>query len=501
MDALGHTFTSYEITLVIFVITVSCWLLLKAHKKPVSPGLSTKNVRPLGALEVFFEEAHKGGGPFICCTVVRLESSTSLAIDLVRKTLVNLAKIHPFLRAKIESIGPNQTKCFVVSDETVVPLQLLSTTSSSEVFPIMEQEMHKDFGNNNLLWRVFCFKESYNVKRDIYENAIVFATHHAITDGISAITLAGQFAAKLNKLAHGQSIDSIESYDLPDEVLTLLDDEIAWAWWQKALLLPQAMALLFSAFQLFVKIRPMKNIFVDTFPEKKASKDSGSSIVYEEMSEHETKTLIAACKANNCTVQGAVSAAWHLATRKMILESKIQKSDPVFQWYCPVSVRKFCKPLIPSHYLGCYVSSVIDSCKITQIHNIEEYWKLAQRCSQVIRDQISRKQHLRLLRVYDFLDLVKFVPEFKLLTRDAAVHGLTNMGCFDWSKDDDVFKTVQCFLATGNHHYGMVFHNHFSTINGKFNVATTYCKSVVNELRAKQLQEQAFQMLKNNGIL
>ncbi len=93
------------------------------------------------------------------------------------------------------------------------------------------------------------------------------------------------------------------------------------------------------------------------------------------------------------------------------------------------------------------------------------------------------------------------MPDFKLVTRDAAVHGLTNMGRFDWRKDEDVFKTVQCFLATGNHHYGMIFQNHISTINGRFNVATTYCDSVVKESTAKQLQKLAFNTLKTNNVL
>ena len=359
--------SAVEIAALVAVISALCLLLktLWSRSSVQSRRNSvTTNERPLGALEMFFEEAHQNGGPFICCTVVRLQSSVSLSQDVVRQTLVILAKKHPLLRAKIIS-RDNAGKCFVVNNEPepFIPLKILSTVSSNQYLQTMEEEMHKDFGNN-LLWRVIWLKENHDLDRNLYENSIVFVTHHALTDGISAITLAGQFSTNLNKVATGSAlnIDNIPSYPLTQDVFTLIADDIAWPWWQKALLFPQALALLFKAFQLFVKMKPMKNIFLESFPEGSSNGFGSSRIVYEEMTEEETKRLIVACKTNNCTVQGAVAAAWHLATRKLLLlsEAKVQNPTPVFQWYCPVSVRKFCKPIVPDGYLGCYISSVID---------------------------------------------------------------------------------------------------------------------------------------------
>ena len=116
----------------------------------------------------------------------------------------------------------------------------------------------------------------------------------------------------------------------------------------------------------------------------------------------------------------------------------------------------------------CYVSSVIDKFKVPRVGTYEEFWELSGQCNRVIHNQIERRRHLGLLRVYAFLDLVKFVPEYKLSSRDPTVHGLTNMGNFNWRDKHDGFKTVQCLLVMGNHHCGTIIQNHISTINGCF---------------------------------
>nr|UPI41560.1 AT1 [Erythropodium caribaeorum] len=500
-----------QTAITVAVVLIVRYILVQIYSSSIKLNLRTvsENERDLGALEIFFEETHKNGGPFICCTLIRLQSAISLSYDVVYKTLMVLAKKHPLLRARIleRESGEKYRKCFVVNNtnEPVIPLQKHKQFDADEYLEALEQELHTGFEDRGLVWRVVYLKEKQNVSENSFENSLIFVTHHGITDGISAISLAEQFCRGINitAKANQEIFDDTESYAMTADLLELIKDEIAWSWWQRLLLIPQTMALFFKVFQVCVRIKPVKNIFLDSFPTV-AKEDYGrrgkTRIVYKEMDEIETRKLMKACKANNCTVQGAVAVAWHLATRRLMATTDSQLQDPCFQWYCPVSVRKYCKPVVPPDYVGCFVSSVIDQIKMPSIETAEEFWAMAQRCTRVLHKQISQRKHLHLLRVYDLVDLVKFVPEFKLLTRDPTVHGLTNMGCFYWRSESDLFKTKQCFLATGNHHYGMIFHNHISTINGRFNVATSYFDTVVNGSIAKQLVELAFDALQNAGV-
>ena len=75
------------------------------------------------------------------------------------------------------------------------------------------------------------------------------------------------------------------------------------------------------------------------------------------LTKEQTMALVSCCKANGCTVHGAITAATHLAMKQIIdLEQTERKLPLLFDSNYTVDIRKQCKPQVGREEFGLYAS-------------------------------------------------------------------------------------------------------------------------------------------------
>ena len=90
--------------------------------------------------------------------------------------------------------------------------------------------------------------------------------------------------------------------------------------------------------------------------------------------------LVSCCKANGCTVHGAITAATHLAMKQIIdLEQTERKLPLLFDSNYTVDIRKQCKPQVGREEFGLYAS--FDTLQL-KVAGTEEFWDFSRTCTE-----------------------------------------------------------------------------------------------------------------------
>ncbi|CAB4036458.1 Hypothetical predicted protein [Paramuricea clavata] len=108
--------------------------------------------------------------------------------------------------------------------------------------------------------------------------------------------------------------------------------------------------------------------------------------------ESETKNIIQACKANNCTVTGAITAAAHLAFCEPIQDDKSKnlKLGSLFA----INGRRFCDTKPHDDYLGYFVYDMQEFYMKYVAGSGVEFWKLAQETTQRIKEFVRKEAYV-----------------------------------------------------------------------------------------------------------
>ena len=228
----------------------------------------------------------------------------------VYDALVLLSKRQPMLRAVIATMA-NGDRYFEIKEINEVITMLDITTSdvkASDWQSVWFEYTAKPRGNG-LLWRVVILQEEFMQDTKDYANTLMFNFNHACIDGVCSVKFCEQFLNYMNELANGTSS--------ADEEICSLD---LLPYYHEIVTRGRIWHSFFNFVHAYCGLRPimkfcivkMLNRFIQKMPNnpyhaKFPRKSEVSTVVPCRLSvkiftEKETKDIIQACKANDCTV-------------------------------------------------------------------------------------------------------------------------------------------------------------------------------------------------------
>ena len=461
--------------------------------------------RPVGPLEKGlingFDKRHI---PMIV-VLLRLKSKIHLDPDMVRKTLVLLAKRYPPLRMRISKESENEKPVTEYFTEMKYPSEInfkveKDFTPDDDLEAVFEREFETPFDLEvGSLWRVTLFDEIHVDRgEDAYENVIVFSFLHVITDGSSIAVMMEQFFRYLTMVYEGQNVQ-VKSMPLRPAIGVLMQHRCTPSLLDRAVFkvsswIPRLRAVL--------KIPSPENVYLVRYPPV-FTRDPGAAdktlVVFRELSLEETLGLTKTCKMVKCSVHGAITAASHIAMAKILRKGSGETSlkSLCLKSSYNINIRKECRPEIESDEFVLCVSSFRNEIRVPP--RVEDFWKFAQDCSRhAQRAYLSGQHHKFLKQCYMRLtagEQQRTIPSEN--QQDLRVFNLSNLGRQEWeAAENGPYRLDKLAASVSLRPSGLVFGFMCATINGKLRFTNTYNKRVVSKEQAVEFLELSLSILK-----
>lgn len=464
-----------------------------------------KLCRPVGHLEKWLllsnEKRHRQSKIIV---LLRLESRVPLDPEMVRQSLILLAKRYPPLRMKIvkksQNGEPVKEYFTEVEDPREVNFHVLKDFSADDLEPVFECEfdipLDMRFG---LLWRATLLNEIHVVEENAYKNAIVFTFHHVITDGHSVVTMLEQLLCYLTLLYEGQEV-LVESMPFRPSTAHLMRHCCIPSVLGKAVF---NLSLWISRFRTLLLDHPKEeNCYLANYPPVSrcdSAAPNKTSLVYREISPEETLSLINTCKMMKCSVHGALTAATHITMAKILQNGNKEKAPnrPLsLTSSCNVDLRKECRPEIKSDEFILCVSSFRTEIQVSPATN--DFWEFAQECTRKVRWAFFTGLHHKFLKPCHMkLPAAEQQGAKPSSNQDPRVFNLSNMGRQDWNKEHEGPYLLAGIVASVTlQPTGPVFALLCATINGTMYWANSYNMRVVTRMQAVEFLDLTLEILK-----
>ncbi|XP_028415632.1 uncharacterized protein LOC114538996 [Dendronephthya gigantea] len=415
----------------------------------VPPNMLSSSHRQLGFFEQLFDIfSMESLGSSNICIAISIKSKVNLVHRHVREALILLVKRQPMLRAVITTMS-NGDKYFIVKeiDEAIAMLDITTLdVKSSDWKDIWYEHTSKQRTSDGLLWRVVILKEEFLTDTKDYANTLVFNFNHSCIDGVSCVKLCQQLLARMNELANGSSYveDQICSLDLLPYFHNIIIRGRIWHSLFNFVLTYSGLQPILNYLMKKMLVRVMKkkplNPYYAQFSRNIETPQDGhiKLPVIKEFSKDETIKFVKACKANYCTVTGAITAAIHLAFCSLLQND--QSKDLVFDYMFAINSRRFCNPKPDEDYLGVFMYNSDYSLKYADNLN-PNFWNLAQQISQNLKDIVRNEAFVPQMTVLDKAlkprELMSHVFDPNYLDK-AMCNYITSFGSFH--VDDDKFE-------------------------------------------------------------
>ena len=500
--------------LVVFCVCITALLLLliilkifnsKASKADFTVHCSDndKLSRRLGMLEQVLLEREKINGWGTVTSVLLLDSAHELNQDHLRKALGLLTKRYPLLRMRIKDIDSGHGACFEeMENPETVDFELLDKITSDDWIEGFEDELNSylfDIGKGPL-WRVRLLKETFSEGK--FRNALVFTFQHVICDALSIFELQ-KFLLKLLTALHGGEEFKVESLPFRPPLESLMPELVQPNILER--LLFSSFFMLQSAKNIFFK---PKNSFLSVYPPVANAEPSvmkKTCLLARSLSEEETKLLITSCKANKCTVHGAITASTHLAIARIMQKEKQDLKTPVsVESSYSISVRKECEPKVNSDDFGAYVSASALSIPIPLISSTDKqgFWELARACTREVHTQVNSGKHRKLLKFYHCIDIPSYCKMSKFEHNQGRRNHICNINNYGSQQtnlaDNSPYKFAGTYFGIQAAKTGHVFGNNLMTVDGRLYWAVEYFPHVTTKTQAEELFELSLEILKHS---
>lgn len=476
------------------------------------------NGRKLCRIESSVDHLHKYGGS-IAAYVLLLKSQIYLNPTMVKNALVYLTKRHEILRMKITRTKTKiqgrkkiakEFKVMENSDFAGFLLKLKATTSD-QWLTVFERELMKQFPEEGPLWRFVMLKEQFSPKEGVYGNAFVFSAHHLICDFESGFNFFCDFLDYLNSSIRDdlskQEFDV--EFPLRPSFSHLLRNCISMS--------PSLIAV--TAAKAFVmkmieKLRPKptyKNPYTSTFPPmitKDPTIQRKTCLIPRSLTKEETIALIKLCKANKCTVYGAVSAATTVAMAKIL--GKEKSTALLITSSFEVDLRKDCDPHIGAEELGHYSTKCCVNVPLPEDATLPlgvsdaSFWLLAQKCDRIFHSALTNNDHLNdmkymiNLNINPLKNLGELARDRQAAGRQPSLFHVSNLGKKNMANSDNI-NFEGFYFALAEHNIGPVFSNNITTVNSTLYWGFTYFTNVTTEAQALEYADFVMNCLKGNS--
>jgi len=458
----------------------------------------SKLSRTLGPAERVLLERERVNHWGTVSSVLLLDSKEELNQDHLMKALSLLPKRFPLLRMRINERGSEA--CFEEMDSSdTVDFEVLDRITADKWEEGFDEEINSALFNTGTgpLWRVRLLRETLVDGK--LRNALVFTFLNVICDALSIFELQKKVLEFLNSLHSGEELE-IGSLPFKPPLESLMSNLIEPSIVER---------LLFSSFftlqrvKLFI-VKP-KNLYHSVYPPVANSDPSirkKTCLLSRFLSEEETRQLIKSCKANKCTVHGAITASTHLAIARILQEKKRDLKSPVtVDSSYTFSARKECEPKVSSEEFGVYVGGSALSIPIPLSDDKVGFWELARACTREVHAQLDSGKHRNILKLYQCVDSSTYckISDYEYNEgRRTQILNITNCGALKTDQSEaSPYKFAGSYFGLQGDKMGHTFGNNILTVDGKLYWAVEYFPHITTKAQAEDFTDLSLQILKD----
>jgi len=454
--------------------------------------------RPLGLTERVLLERERTNRWGTVTSALLLDSAQELNQDHLRKALDLLPKRYPLLRMRITESG--NEACFEeMENPETVDFEQLDKITADNWIEGFEEELNGylfDIGKGPL-WRVRLLKETFD--EGTFINGLVFTFLHVICDALSIFELEKTLLEFLNFLHVGEEFE-VESLPLSPPLES-----------QSHLIHPNTKEkILFSSFFTLQRTKTFfvkpKNLFLSIYPTVAKSDPSvrkKTCLLTRSLSEEETKRLIQSCKANECTVHGAITASTHLAVARILHKKKddLKFPLPVDSSYT-ISLRKDCEPKVSNEEFGAYISAsgLTIPVPLVKPGDKQGFWKFSRACTREVHTQLETGKHRNLSKLYHCVDIQSYckISNYEFNEgRRTQILNITNCGALGTNQGEDShYKFAGSYFGLQGAQTSHTFGNNIMTVDGRLYWAVEYFPHVTSKTQAKDFFDLTLEILR-----
>ena len=473
--------------------------------------IRNQNSRRLDFLETLTEimsHSFDGHGNLSCC--LTLTSKESLSFQHVHDALVLLVKRQPMLRAVVSTNNDGERYFDIRNINDAI--QLFDITKSDEKISDWKDIVYKytsTVHKSSLPWRAVILQEEFDSTTQEYSNMIMFAMNHSCLDAIACIKFVQQFLQNMNEISNGitnvnKDVKSLEL--LPSAHNLVIQKRISHSLFRFIVsqfrLRPILGFLLKTMMSYAFKKKPINPYYIkhpplhrDDIPPEKRER-----INLRTFTEQETKSIIDACKANGCTVTGAITAATYLAFYDLLNDRYEPKQNT--ETLIPINNRPFIHSKAPDDYLGLFTYFQHHSFKYSHA-NPENFWIMAKESTAQLKEILRKKAFVNELSLISVLDpniLRKiYFKNDSFLTGTST--GISSYGIFNFDNKHE--RGLNTYILKNSYIFPIMpientLFAHFPyTINGKL---TWIIKSrtTISDAQAQMFMNSCFDIILTN---
>lgn len=371
-----------------------------------------KLIRILSPLEEGFESLNKISSTFNVVTISKIKGFIS------KETLEHARKMveqrHPKLTCCID--GPSGMMGFSKRFKKSVPLQVIETVDHEAWQQVVLHELNQSLNSREHLWRITLI---YNADHTI--SHLITTCHHAISDGISTISLHSEILSHCGAMQSGSALPSQPIPTLP--------------------FLPSTEAMFPEAHQgykgkilgvLWMLKTTLKQLYfrpkVLSFEKRVPAEERTCDVIYRHLEPDLARALVTQCRTEKTTVQGALCAAMLLAVANQMKISETKKLSLMCRSF--VDLRRRLSPAVGPEDLGSLASAVPT---FHAIKNSTDFWQLARDVKQAIDQSIHRGEMFNIVSMFKVLfDELMVEPDKSPLVNKASLSvEVSNAGKID----------------------------------------------------------------------
>ena len=355
------------------------------------------------------------------------------------------------------------------------------------------------------LWRVALLTETCESSREenLYRNTLLFTFHHVIADALSVFELKKKLIEYLGVVYAGEAMDvkSLPFRCPLEEAMNFTRTNV----WRRFMIV-MLLTIRKLTVKMFSKSKP-DNLYLSTFPSATQSPlvARTTSAVPRNLSREETMAVISCSKRNKCTVNGAITAATHLAMAQILRhncasDSNIQSPLSINSAYT-INIRKECQPKIASEEFGLYASK--DSFAIMvnafSIEEVESFWEFARSCTDKVHKRINSGKHHEFMKVFECVDIPSFWAQNCYEVErglDRGIFKLANLGALSIDEEGkSPYKFAGSYLAVQTAQICNIFSCNIFTINGRLYWTGEYSPEVTTRSQAEEFVDLSLRIL------
>ncbi|KAK2556779.1 hypothetical protein P5673_020982 [Acropora cervicornis] len=502
---------------IICLLLVASFILLFIAKKFMSERTKPKGnftiqrvnnmrlSRRLGKLEQVLFEREKTNNWGTVSSVLLLDSTQELSLDLLKRALNLLTKRYPLLRMRVKDSADNQGLCFEeMENPEKIDFQVSDTIKAGNWTKGLEEELNSYLFDieNGPLWRVKLLGEI--TKDGKFRNALLFTFQHVICDALSIFELQKYVMRILSSLHSGKHFE-VECLPFRPPLETFISRVAQPNIFER---------LLFSTSFMLQKLKVSffkpKNSFLSLYPpvaNTEPSVTKKTCLLTRALGQEETERLIQSCKANRCTVHGAITASTHSAIAGIMQRERKDFKNPLsVKSSYSINMRKYCEPTVNSTEFGAFVSATELSIAVpvSNTNDMQGFWNLAGQCTREVHSQIKSGKHRNLLKFYQCVD----IPTYCKMSnyehnqgRRSHICNINNYGSHQLPQaENSSFKFAGTYLGVQAAKTGHIFGNNLMTVDNRLYWAVEYFPHVTTKEQAEEFFNLSLSILKQMSI-